>query len=735
MSLRVLNTTGGKWFCVLFVLFGTVFLLSRFSKTQQIIHNLHKNFRAKIHYSLPDYYHPPLNTSTFAKKWVVITSIFAPTDSVKVISRMTDWKLVVVGDKKTPTNWSWPNVVYLDVDMQETLGFTLSQHLGWNSFPRKALGYLYAMQHGAEYIYETDDDNVPMGQLDIFNHPIPHRLILKTTENAYNPHLHFGQSSTWPRGYPLDKIGLPISSTYTLCPTQQPHVIQGLVNGDPDIDAIFRLTRRFPLERIDIKFDPKAPLVIYPPGTYTPYNCQNTLFRKPAFWSMVLPASVSFRATDIFRAYWTEKLMEMVGQSLAFSSATFYQFRSPHNLLGDMKLEIPVYLDNFVKLIDGWECGSIVFSECMLELTRAVVEAGYYKESDYELIEAWIQDLRMIDPYLIDFPTSKARDICVGRRMDVIFFPHEQLTTMPHDPRLTIPAYVSNREAILNNYISLCHNNYSNYIISLDAQPKTFSQFVLVVKLKQDVENKIIFFLTYYKLHFNHILFCSETRPNNDFLQKWKASMVFFKKGTLNSMACISAATKIDYNVTGLFFMSEHMMLNVQTDIISTAKNSLVWLEKSLHLTDEECKTNDCFNITPTHLDAASKYLKDDNILKLSFDFDNQDRKFDPNFKETMKRLRAGMSKLRVDLKKQNDNILRISSDIIAYLPKQQAVTVYRVEKVLESVLKYPGLLHAIYYSLAYSGNDLNSLSDKPDFSSKFLCNSMKPECVCSYLN
>lgn len=32
-------------------------------------------------------------------------------------------------------------------------------HLPWNAYSRKNVGYLWAIQHGARTVYETDDDN------------------------------------------------------------------------------------------------------------------------------------------------------------------------------------------------------------------------------------------------------------------------------------------------------------------------------------------------------------------------------------------------------------------------------------------------------------------------------------------------------------------------------------------------------------------------------------------------
>ena len=53
-----------------------------------------------------------------------------------------------------------------------------------------------------------------------------------------------------------------------------PLIQQGLVNGDPDVDAIFRLTRKYPLVPLEVTFDPSAPPVFLPEGIFSPFNSQ-----------------------------------------------------------------------------------------------------------------------------------------------------------------------------------------------------------------------------------------------------------------------------------------------------------------------------------------------------------------------------------------------------------------------------------------------------------------------------
>jgi len=95
------------------------------------------------------------------KKAIVITSIFEPTEAVVSFSKLSDYHLIVVGDKKSPQNWHCDNVEYLSVDRQETLPYQLSKVLPFNHYCRKMLGYLAAIGQKAAYIIDTDDDNYP----------------------------------------------------------------------------------------------------------------------------------------------------------------------------------------------------------------------------------------------------------------------------------------------------------------------------------------------------------------------------------------------------------------------------------------------------------------------------------------------------------------------------------------------------------------------------------------------
>uniref|UniRef100_A0A914X6I5 Uncharacterized protein n=1 Tax=Plectus sambesii TaxID=2011161 RepID=A0A914X6I5_9BILA len=116
-------------------------------------------------------------------------------------------------------------------------------------------GYLYAIQNGAEWIYDTDDDNQPIGEglaqfdAEITTKGLTYGLSEKvpnknaTMRRLFNPYAFWGQKTVWPRGFPLENIQEQNDpSAFFLCERiKTPAIQQGLVTKDPDVDAIYRL--------------------------------------------------------------------------------------------------------------------------------------------------------------------------------------------------------------------------------------------------------------------------------------------------------------------------------------------------------------------------------------------------------------------------------------------------------------------------------------------------------------
>jgi hypothetical protein len=287
-------------------------------------------------------------------------------------------------------------------------------------------------QHGAKVIYDTDDDNAP--HTDFHGFDVPAHLTIATAARAYNPLPHFGQSSVWPRGYPLDKIGEPAPRTYTLCNRTHSQVLvkQGLVNGDPDVDAIFRLTRKSTSRDLDIQFDASAPPVVLPAGTFTPYNSQNTVVTYDALWSLLLPRTVTMRVTDIWRAYWAQPLMWLIGGTLAYYPPAVTQRRNAHSYLNDAGQEAGMY-SNTSRLIDylsTWRCTQ-AFPQCAMQLTIDMTREQFWGREEIPLYHAWIEDL-----YRMGYRFPKLRHTPCSTRQNVTCYPQEQPTSLNHQSQL-----------------------------------------------------------------------------------------------------------------------------------------------------------------------------------------------------------------------------------------------------------------------------------------------------------
>ena len=292
--------------------------------------------------------------------------------------------------------YSHPNCDYLSVEKQKTLGYRIHDLLPYKSYGRKNIGYLYAIQHGAKIIYETDDDNSPTsGEITFHQKESGDFYVYKTDSVVVNPYEHFGQSTIWPRGYPLDHIADPPSHKFVKCEGVEASIQQGVVNGDPDVDAIFRLTRKDAGVDLNVEFDAKAPPVVLPPNTLAPFNSQNTLFLHKALWALLLPTTVTFRVTDIWRGYWAQRLLWDLGSQLSFFPPNAVQYRNAHNYLSDFIEEHELYHESsrLVEFLKNWEPTKEDFFRRILELSVAMVQNGFWGVHDAILTEAWLADL------------------------------------------------------------------------------------------------------------------------------------------------------------------------------------------------------------------------------------------------------------------------------------------------------------------------------------------------------
>lgn len=333
---------------------------------------------------------------------IVITTIQPPTSGVKAIADRAQelgWNVVVAGDRKSPASWTCEGVRYLSFEDQVALPFATATALPPNSYTRKMLGYLVAAQGGATWIRETDDDNAPY---ETFFDEVPQALsarVAQPVDSWVNIYSYFTQRFVWPRGFPLAMLRSAASAGPLITGSQvinAPFVMQAVADGDPDVDAVYRLSAS---DRSDITFDQAEPLVL-PAGAWTPFNSQATTWPRELLPLMYLPATCSFRMTDIWRSFIAQRLMPGLGAHLVVTSATVFQERNAHDLMRDFRDEIEGYVgyERLVGLLEATDIqgGHAHVLEDLRALYERLIEAGFFTVEELPMLDAWIADMRSL---------------------------------------------------------------------------------------------------------------------------------------------------------------------------------------------------------------------------------------------------------------------------------------------------------------------------------------------------
>jgi hypothetical protein len=99
-----------------------------------------------------------------ASVYLVVTTINKPNEVMKTLAAGSvkhGWHFVVIGDSKSPPDFSLEDAEYLDLAAQQSKTYRLAKSCPIGRYTRKNIGYLVAMAAGANVIVETDDDNIP----------------------------------------------------------------------------------------------------------------------------------------------------------------------------------------------------------------------------------------------------------------------------------------------------------------------------------------------------------------------------------------------------------------------------------------------------------------------------------------------------------------------------------------------------------------------------------------------
>lgn len=323
--------------------------------------------------------------------YLVVTTINSPTQAVSNFSLLDNVNLVVVADQKTPRDWHLDDADFLSVARQKDLFPKISHLIPYNHYSRKNIGYLYAAREGAQSIADTDDDNSPKENWDF---PSFEGFFEITPQNLgfVNVYKYFSPMHIWPRGFPLELINNKSSILEESNFNSQVSKIgvwQGLADGDPDVDAIYRLTSNKPCY-----FQERFPIVLSR-GTICPFNSQNTAFRKEVYPLLYLPSFVNFRFTDILRGLVAQPILWLYNFHVGFTSATVIQERNPHDYMKDFIDEIPCYKFpvQVIEVVSSSISSSVSIEENLYNGYKALVGEKIVDEKEMPIIEAWLAEL------------------------------------------------------------------------------------------------------------------------------------------------------------------------------------------------------------------------------------------------------------------------------------------------------------------------------------------------------
>lgn len=333
------------------------------------------------------------------KTTIVTTTIYVPSALEKYAENArfyghTDVDFVVIGDKKTPAETrpfcdsitaSGYRCQYLDIADQEAYlkRFpALWKHIPFNCIQRRNVGLLKAWEGGAEVIITIDDDNWMLNHDFVRLHNLVGQTLelpaIETSSGWFNicsvleeakgtPFYHrgFPRGQRW-REHELFTCEAPIRRRVA--------VNAGLWLDDPDIDAMTRLER--PIVVTGMK--PGHQSFVLQPGTWSPFNSQNTAMLRDTIPAYFQSPYVG-RYDDIWPSYITTRIMQHMGDVIAFGYPLLRQKRNEHNLWVDLDNErVGMALtDEFCEMLRGIRLEGKTYHECYGEIGRKMGKAWH----------------------------------------------------------------------------------------------------------------------------------------------------------------------------------------------------------------------------------------------------------------------------------------------------------------------------------------------------------------------
>jgi hypothetical protein len=509
-------------------------------------------------------------------KWIVVTSINDKLE--KKLKNEKEFQLLVVTNKAF---WSHKNneTIYLN---KNNLDYSILKTISFNNSNAqcKNIAYLYAIQNGAKFIYDTDDTSEPIDNLiDYFDFNNEFKTELEydliNSPLILNPYAHFGQPTIWPRGFPLNEaINKKLYNDYILVTKSTSIIQQSLVNADPHVDSSSNKEL--------IKFDTSSPSVRIPLFKLTPFNSKNTLFHYEAFWALYLPHTVASSQTDIWRSYWAQRLMWLLNSTVSIVGPNTYNHHHHHHssYLSDYKQE---KTQDLIQLLYKWKCKFKSFYLCVIDLSEQMASNNFWDLKEIDSIKNWLNDLKLIDykEPIITNNEYELADLTITQYLEIKKKSQVYDFRVRFTPRFKTFIDINNyygkseqkmksleRQETFDYFKAYCINSNTSLNFRSEDQIEQKNLTLLITFNHDTILEHIIFLKQFHQSYFRNIVFCGYNILNkirNDKLNfKQFDSFTFIDydtKGGFLHYACMSKLIDLNLKTNGILLMSDDVLL------------------------------------------------------------------------------------------------------------------------------------------------------------------------------
>lgn len=330
---------------------------------------------------------------------IVVTTIFEPRFLDGYIENLRrfgheDVDVIVIIDRKTPASVAercehhrrgGMRVLCPTLDEQETFLArfpSMAERIPYNTDNRRNVGFLMALDRGADVLISIDDDNYVLEDVDfVGEHLVTGTEIdlesLESSDRWFNlcSLLHSSTNDEiFPRGFPYFARRNTRELRGERSGRARVAMNAGLWLSDPDVDAMTRLTQAPHIASAE----PRS--IRLGERTWTPINTQNTSIARDAiaaYYYVRMGFSLGGlridRYGDIISGYLVAKCAKSRGDAIRIGSPVADHRRTPHNLFKDLYHEL---------------AGMVLLDDLLPWLMDLQIEGGSYPELYASLADA-----------------------------------------------------------------------------------------------------------------------------------------------------------------------------------------------------------------------------------------------------------------------------------------------------------------------------------------------------------